>query len=802
MQLKSTGEFSSLSIEEAFKELESSPLGLSEEEAKTRLSLWGYNEIPEKRTSPVVFFLTRFWGPMPWLLEIAILFSFLLGRTLEGVLISVLLVVNAIIGFWHRWNSTKTVELLKRNLRVSARVLRNGEIKIREARELVPGDVVYLKQGDFVPADLKVFKGEATADQSAITGESLPVTVKEGGILYSGSILKRGELKALVLNTGIRSFYGTSLELVKIAQPKSHQEELILKVIRYSLLFAMFCALGASLFGIFAGLSLVTILEFDLTMLMGSVPVAIPVMLTIVQAAGAVELSKKGVLVTRLDSVEDAASCDILCLDKTGTITENRITVEGVVPLEGNEEEVLLWAGLSSEMDSPDQIDSAILSEIEKRKIDLSAYRRLSFVPFDPETRRTEALVEVENEKGQVHAFKGAPQVIAELLSLDKTSRENFEEIVEEFSKKGARSIAVAIEKEGQARLLGVIGLYDPPRKEALATIEKLKKLSVKPIMITGDNILIARQISKLVGLGPQVRSLTELKELSDEKFASALEQLDGIAEVFPEDKYQIVKHLQEKGHMVGMTGDGVNDAPALKQAELGIAVENATDAARAAASVVLTRPGIEVILDCLILSRKTFQRTLTWILNKIIKVVEFSALLTLGFLWLKTSVLPLLYMALLILANDFATMSLATDRVEFSSSPNVWNVKSIALAALIPGLLFFLEDTLILIWGKSIFTLPQLQSLMLLAMVFNSQMRIMLVRERRHFWSSLPGRALGLAFLFTLVIFSALAVLGVVIYSLSPLVVLGLFLFVLACALIIDFPKFYLFRKLLQTRL
>lgn len=798
MQFRSTGEFSSLSIEEAFKELESSPEGLSEEEARARLSLWGYNEIPEKRMSPVVFFLTRFWGPMPWLLEIAILFSFLLGRTLEGVLISFLLVVNAIIGFWHRWNSTKTVELLKKNLHVSARILRDGEIKIREARELVPGDVVYLKQGDFIPADLKAFRGEATVDQSAITGESLPVSVKEGGILYSGSILKRGELKALVLNTGIRSFYGTSLELVRIAQPKSHQEELILKVIRYSLFFAMFCALGASVFGIFAGLSLVTILEFDLTVLMGAVPVAIPVMLTIVQAAGAVELSRKGVLVTRLDSVEDAASCDILCLDKTGTITENRITVEGVVPLEGNEEEVLLWAGLASEKDSQDQIDSAILSEIEKRKIDLSIYRRLSFIPFDPETRRTEALV--ANEEGQVRALKGASQVIAELFTLEKKDRANLEGIVEEFSKKGARSIAVAIEREGQARVLGVIGLYDPPRKEAFSTIEKLKKLNVKPIMITGDNILIARQIAKLVGIGPRVRSFAELKELPDQEFASALEQLDGIAEVFPEDKYQIVKHLQEKGHIVGMTGDGVNDAPALKQAELGIAVENATDAARASASVVLTRPGIDVILDCLILSRKTFQRTLTWILNKIIKVVEFSALLTLGFLWLRTSVLPLLYMALLILANDFATMSLATDRVEFSSSPNVWNVKNIALAALIPGLLFFLEDALILIWGKSIFPLPQLQSLVLLALVFNSQMRIMLVRERRHFWSSLPGRALTLAFLFTLVAFSALAVFGVVLYPISLVVVLGLFLFILACALIIDFPKFYLFRKLLQT--
>ena len=798
MQFRPTRDFSSLSLEESFKDLKSSPLGLGEKEAGIRLSLWGYNEIPEKRQSPVLFFLKRFWGPMPWLLEIAIIFSFLLGRVLEGLLISLLLLINALIGFWHMWNSTKTVELLKKNLRVRSRILRGGSLQSKESKELVPGDIILIKQGDFVPADVRVFQGQVSVDQSAITGESLPVSVKEGGILYSGSIVQRGEARTLVLNTGIRSFYGASLELVRIAQPRSHQEELILKVIKYSLFFALLCTLGASTYGLSVGMPAISILEFDLTILMGAVPVAIPVMLTIVQAAGAMELSRKGILVTRLDSVEDAASCNVLCLDKTGTITENSITVEGVFPLEGSEEEVLLWAGLASEEESPDAIDSAILKEARKRKIDLSPYRRLSFVPFDPETRRTEAVV--ESKEGEVRALKGAPQVILGLFP-EEEKKGLLQQAVEEFSQKGSRSIAVAIERDSQARILGVIALYDPPRQEAPSTIEKLRKLNVKPIMITGDNLLIARQIAQLVGIGSRVVGYSDLKELPDEEFASALEKLDGIAEVFPEDKYQIVKHFQEKGHIVGMTGDGVNDAPALKQAELGIAVENATDAARASASVVLTRPGIEVILDCLILSRKTFQRTLTWILNKIIKVVELSCLLTLGFLWLKTSVFPLLYMALLILANDFATMSLATDRVEYSSYPDIWNVRRIALAALIPGLLFFLEDVIILFWGRALLYGNQFQSLILLALVFNSQMRIMLVRERRHFWSSYPGRALALAGLLTVVSFSVLAISGVVLYPIPLIIVLPLFLFTLFCALLFDFPKFLLFRRLLGAQ-
>lgn len=797
MQIKNTEEFSSYSVEEAFKELKSSPWGLSKEEAQARKSLWGYNEIPEKKPSPVLFFLSRFWGPMPWLLEIAILFSFLLGRNLEGILISCLLVVNAAIGFWHRWNSTKTLELLRKNLRVNTRILRDGKIRTDQARELVPGDVVYLKQGDFVPADCKVFEGQATVDQSMITGESFSVSIEGGGILYSGSIVQRGEVRALVLNTGPRSFYGASLELVRIAQPKSHQEELIFKVIKYSLFIAFLCALGASLYGFFTAVPLSSIMEFDLTILMGAVPVAIPVMLTIMQAAGARELSFKGILVTRLDSVEDGASCDVLCLDKTGTITENRLTVEGVVPLKGSENEVLLWAGLASGKESPDQIDLAILREIEERKIDLSSYLRISFTPFDPETRRTEALV--EREQGKIRALKGAPQVIAEILALKEEDKARLEEAVGEFSKRGARSIAVVAEKGEQIMVLGVIGLYDPPRKEAYSTMEKLKKLGVKPVMITGDNLLIARQIAKLVGIGDRVVRYPDLKELPPEQFATALENLDGIAEVFPEDKHQIVKRFQERGHVVGMTGDGVNDAPALKQAELGIAVENATDAARASASVVLTRSGIEVILNCLILSRQTFQRTLTWILNKIIKIVEFSLLLTLGFIWLKTSILSLLYMAFLILANDFATMSLATDRVEYSSTPNIWNVGKISLAALVPGLLFFTVDLLVLLWGRSSLSLPELQSLVLLALVFNSQMRILLVRERRHFWSSFPGRALAISSASTIFCFSAFAIFGVVIYPLPLIIVLLVFFLVLFSAFLIDFPKFFLFRPLLS---
>lgn len=790
--------FPSLSLEETFKLVESSPAGLTEEEGGRRLSLWGYNEIPQKKTHPLLFFLSRFWGPMPWLLEVAILLSFFLGRSLEGFLILSLLFLNATIGFFHHLNSSKAIELLKKKLQIFTRVLRDGEVKLKSARELVPGDVIFLKQGDFVPADCKVISGEGEADQSSITGESFPVTIHEGGILYSGSILKRGSLKSLVVNTGAHSLYGTSVELVRIARPKSHQEKLVLRVIGYSLIFALLCALGTSLFAFFQGKSIISVLEFDLTILMGAVPVAIPVMLSIVQSAGAIELSRKGILVTRLDSIEDAASCDILCLDKTGTITENQIKIAGIAPLEGKEEEVLLWAGVASEEDSPDQIDKAILEEIRERGIDLSPYKRISFTPFLPETRISEAIADFGGKN--FRAIKGAPQTLIGLFPPEKGKREILEEIVEEFSQKGARSIAVASGSGEGIRILGIIGLFDPPRKEAKETIGKLKEMKIKPIMLTGDNLLIAKETASLVGIGSRVRTFEELKDLSEEDLASALEELDGIAEVFPGDKYKIVKSLQGKGHFVGMTGDGVNDAPALKQAELGIAVENSTDVAKASASIVLTKPGIEVILDCLVLSRKIFQRTLTWILNKIIKVIEFSAILTVGFFILKTTVIPLLYMAFLILANDFVTMSLATDRVGFSSSPNSWNVKTIAISALIPGFLFFLEDLAILIWGISHFSLPQIQTLILLGLVFNSQLRILVVRERKHFWSSFPGRALVLSSTLTVIAASVLANFGIAFYPIPMEVIAGLFFVLLLGALLIDFPKVSLFSRFLRT--
>ncbi|MCR4428392.1 MAG: plasma-membrane proton-efflux P-type ATPase [Caldiserica bacterium] len=798
MKFKPTRDLAPLSLEEAFQELESSPEGLSEEVGRERLSLWGFNETPQKEVNPALSFLLRFWGPMPWLLEAAIILSFLLGRRLEGFFILSLLFINATLGFFHQLNSTKALELLKKAIPVKARVLRDGELKIIPARELVPGDVILLKQGDFVPADLKVISGVGEVDQSTVTGESLPVPIQEGGILYSGSIFQRGSIKALVLNTGTHSQYGASMELVRIARPKSHQEELILKVIKYSLLFALSCTIGATIYGFIRGGNLLQILEFDLVVLMGAVPVAIPVMLSVVQSAGAIELSRNGVLVTRLDSIEDAASCDILLLDKTGTLTENKIKVAGVAPLAGKEDEVLLWAGVASEDDSPDQIDKAILEEARKREIVLSSLKRISFTPFLPETRISQALVEKGGE--MVRVVKGAPQALTGLFPLEEEKREDLRKMVENFSQKGARSIAVALEKEGKGLVLGVIGLFDPPRGEAKDTIRELKQLGVKPIMLTGDNLMIAKEIANLVGIGPEVRSFSELKELPDQELASVLENLDGISEVFPEDKFRIVKALQEKGHFVGMTGDGVNDAPALKQAELGIAVENATDVARASSGVVLTKPGIQVILNCLILSRKIFQRTLTWILNKIIKVIEFSALLTLGFFALKTSVLPLLYMAFLIIANDFVTISLATDRVEYSGSPNFWNVKSIAISAIVPGLLFFLEDALVFFWGISHLPLPQLQTLILMALVFNSQVRILLVRERRHFWSSLPGTALSLGSILTVFTFFAFAYWGVVLNPI-PIGILGsLSLFLILGAFLIDFPKVNLFSRFLGT--
>jgi H+-transporting ATPase len=801
LNIKNTSEYKDSSTGETIKLLQSSIDGVSEFEAKQRLLKYGFNEISEKKQNSLLSFLKRYWGPMPWLLEMAIILSIVLKHYLEAGIIFALLTINTVIGQIQSRGSQKALAALKKRLAINARVLRDGNWLTKEAREIVPGDIISVGLGDIVPADAKIINGELSIDQSVLTGESLAVSARESAIIYSGSVVKRGEAKCVVVNTGANTYFGKTAELVKNAKPKSHQEQIMLAVVKYMMYLGIASLILVAIYSVIIGTGFVSILTFAIIFLMGAVPVALPAVLVIVQSVGGVELSKKGVLVTRLDSIEDAASIDILCLDKTGTITQNQLSVGEIIPF-GNitTNEVVKLAGLACQAQSKDTIDSALLEYSRSVNINPETYTCVSFTPFEPATKRSEAIISSGGKNFKV--IKGAPQtVIALCKTLGAASKKFLNQKVEELSQKGYRALGVArstVDDLGNMQFVGLISLADPPRPDSKNMIEGIRGLGVKPLMLTGDNIAIAKEIAAQVGIGNRIIKMDDIQNLDETEQAKIIDESDGFAEIYPEDKYKIVKLLQSKGHMVGMTGDGVNDAPALKQAELGIAVNSATDVAKASASMVLTESGIAVIIDAIKISRHIYQRMLTWVINKVTKVIQVIGLLTIGFFWFHDLVVSLLGMTLLIFANDFVTMSLATDNVSYTTNPNNWNVKNITFASLMVGALLIIEGAIALFIGSHYFhlQLAQLQTFTVLMLIFTSQFRVYIVRERKYFWSSLPGRELAISTIAALVVFSLLGVYGLIIPSLEPYQVFFVLGYSALFTLALDFPKYEAFKK------
>jgi len=676
MKLRNTSEYQEASIEETIRLLETSPNGLTQSEAQKRIGRFGRNEVVEKEKNPVLDFLSHYWGPMPWLLESAMVLSYVLGHYLELVVVFGLLTLNAIIGFVHTRSSRRALGLLKKRLAVKARVLRNGEWKIQDARDLVPGDIIGIGLGDLVPADAKVLgDGRVSVDQSALTGESLPASVREPGIVYSSSVVQRGEARSIVVNTGANTYFGKTAQLVRIAKPVSHQEQIMMAVVKYMMYLSTAALIMIVADAALVHADIISMLNLALTFLLGAVPVALPAVFAVVLSVGAIELTKKGALVTRLDSIEDAASMELLCLDKTGTITQNKLSISEPMSFQGfKKEDVALTASLASREETKDVIDLTVIEYVRAAGIDTSAYRQISFTPFDPATKRSEAVIDRKGERFKV--TKGAPQVIMSICrSISEETRTQANKIVEELSQKGYRTIAVAT-SEGDAsnsfRLVGFLPLADPPRPDSKSVIEELRTLGVTPKMLTGDNIAVAKEIARQVSIGDKIYRMSDLASLSEAEQARILDEYDGFAQIYPEDKYRIVKLLQSRGHMVGMTGDGVNDAPALRQAEVGVAVSNSTDVAKASASIVLTEPGTQQIIEAIKTSRQIYQRMLTWVINKVTKVIQLVGLLTLGYFWLHGALVSVLGMVLIVFSNDFITMSLATDNVKYTSSPGV----------------------------------------------------------------------------------------------------------------------------------
>ena len=548
---KASTEFREHSIEDTLGLLNSSTGGLSESEALVRLQKFGPNQVFQKRSNRLLVFLSRYWGPMPWLLEFSIFLSIFLKHYLEAGIIFTLLTINVIIAYVQSRGSQRALETLKKRLAIKASILRDGKWAAREAGIVVPGDIISIGLGDIIPADVKLLSGELSVDQSVLTGESLPIEAAPSDILFSGSIVKRGEASGVVVNTGVRTYFGKTTELVKIAKPKSHQEQIMLAVVRYMLIVGIAAMLLVSSYALVIGSGILTILTFAVIFLMGAVPVALPAVLTIVQSVGASELANKGVLVTRLDSIEDAASIDVLCLDKTGTITQNTLSVEETVAFSGfSQQDVIVLAALASSAQNQDAIDAAIIEHAKSLKISLSAFERLSFKPFEPATKRSEAAISLGSDHYIV--TKGAPQIVISLCrELDAATRAAADQKIKEWSPKGYRALAIGRSNGNNIetlRLAGLISFADPPRPDSRDMILGAKELGIKPLMLTGDNISIAREIASQVGVGSQIIRMDEFRKLSENEQAKLIDKTDGFAEIYPEDKYQIVRLLQSEG--------------------------------------------------------------------------------------------------------------------------------------------------------------------------------------------------------------------------------------------------------------
>ena len=588
----------SASIPDTLATLQVQPdTGLTLGEVDSRRKEYGYNEVVEQKGHPVRKFLAKFWGMSAWMLELIMVLSAVLHKYSDLAVISALLVVNAVLSYVQESRAAGVVDTLKRRLQVSARVLRHANWQVVPARELVPGDIVRVRPGDIIPADVKLLTGALRVDQSALTGESQEADKAPGEMLASGSIIRHGEGNGIVVLTGAKTYFGRTTELVQAARPTLHVEAVVAKVVRW-----LFVIVGALLglviiLSMIRGIPLFEVAPLMLVLLMSAVPIALPVMFTVSMAVGSKELATRGVLVTRLSAAEDAATMDVLCMDKTGTITLNQLAITGVIPLgHTTESDVLFCGALSSQEANQDPIDLAFLGVAKARHIfdTLPAVSPVHFTPFDATTRRTEAVVEQNGQRLRV--MKGAVRTIAEACGLQPSEIATLEAQVRDSALKGYRTLAVARGPEtGNPTMVGLVTLYDPPRPDARQLITELHDLGVSVKMLTGDALAVASEIARGVGL-PNIRRVADLKAASAKATNAQLDLLagaDGFAEVYPEDKYIVVQHLQAAGHVTGMTGDGVNDAPALRQAEVGIAVSTATDVAKGVASVVLTEAGL-----------------------------------------------------------------------------------------------------------------------------------------------------------------------------------------------------------------
>ena len=815
-------------IASAFHATNSSKSGLSSDEAKRRLAQYGPNALEDRTESKWHKLFSYFWGPLPFLIEAAAIISALRRDWPDFAVVTGLLLYNAIVGFWQDNKAANALAALKKGLAPRARVLRDNQWVTVDAASLVPGDVVSVTAGQIVPADLVLTDGEyLSCDQASLTGESVPVAKKIGDEAYSGSIAKQGAMSGVVTATGSKTFFGRTAKLVGAAGAVSHSQRAVTQVGDFLLLLAF--VLAAILVGVRCYRELIVadawswdafgnIAQYVLVLLIASIPVALPAVMSVTMAIGAYALSLQRAIVSRLSAIEELAGVDVLCSDKTGTLTMNQLTVEKQIPFGAfSAADVLRDAALATQKSSDDAIDVAVLSAAGSQ-VDFAHVKQTDFVPFDPVNKRTVATV-VDAAGKTRHYAKGAPQAITALAKPDADLLSRYQGTVAELAGKGYRALGVGQSDDGKTwRIVGLISLMDPPRPDAKATIDAAKALGVNVKMVTGDDVAIGDQIAAQLDLGDHLLVASDVFKDDGKSGAvsaavmDAVERADGFGRVFPEHKYEIVKTLQARGHIVGMTGDGVNDAPALKQADCGIAVSGATDAARSAAALILTAPGLSTIVNAIGVARQIFERIESYIHYRVAMTLDIMVLVVASIVLFQFQPITAIMIVALALLDDIPIMTIAYDNVPAPPKPVRWNMQGILLYASVMGLLSVVETFGLLLIGLRWVADPQLQSMikldlaqlqtvMFLQLAVGGHLLLFVVRTKRSlFEPPYPSARLFWAIVATQIVAVAICVLGVGVRAIPPAAIIGVWIYCLIWMAVLDMLKLA-FLRLLAAR-
>jgi H+-transporting ATPase len=784
--------------------------GLSAIEAARRLERYGPNAIEERERGVLRELLSHFWAPIPWMIEVALALTAVAGRWVDFGIILALLLLNGLVGFWEEHQAAGAIAALKDRLARRARVRRDGEWRVAGVEELVPGDLVALERGDVIPADGRIAAGAISVDEAVLTGESLPAAKGEGDGVYSGAVVARGSPAVRVLATGMATEFGRTAELIGEAGPRSHFQTAIFAIGRYLIALALVLIGAIVVVSLLRGDDAATTLEFALVVAIASIPVALPAVLSVTMAVGARRLARHEAVVSHLPAVEEMSGVDVLCADKTGTITRNELAIAEVAPIASgaDREQVLREAALTAEQDGQDPIDAAVLAALGPAP---DGCEVLALEPFDADRKRAEALVRGP-DGAEFRVAKGAVQSILDLAAPvllsyptggkgapEAEGAERVAEATARFARKGQRALAVARADDGAWRLTGVLAIADPPREDSRETLEQASSLGVDVKMVTGDRVEIARQIAGEVGMGEDVLEADAIERLPAEEMASQAEAVSGFAQVVPEDKHRIVKALQSRGHIVGMTGDGVNDAPALRRADAGIAVSGATDAARAAADIVLLSAGLSTIVEAVQRAREVFRRMTNYAIYRItetIRIVLFASVAIIAFDFFPVTPVQIVLLAIL---NDAAILTIAYDRVEPSPRPERWHLREVLGIATVLGLVGVVSSFALLWLGHIPLDLSddEVRTLMYLKLSVAGHFTLFVARTRGRLWSRRPARVLLVAVVGTQIIATLIAATGVLMTPLEPGLIALVWAYALAWMLVLDQVKVWAYAAL-----